>query len=255
MPNKGKHKKAQHASSAHAHQPAKPPQEAMIKIPNPLPVQIQPSTEDNQRHGDEKDNRNAHLRAAQRQNHISIGAGIIAFLGLVAVYISIWQSRSTFQEGQRAWVLVVRTPIMSPGEQSEPDMTKAKSIPLSADTPGMAIVVIKNTGLSPALKVETRMDAPHYIASPACKLISLPPNSAQSVSVMGPGQVDIGGEMLIAPSRDCLNAINRGEAILLMTGSIAYEDIFHHKHINKFCYQYGPREQTMVICNSGNETD
>jgi hypothetical protein len=96
------------------------PREPMFKIPNPLPVRVEKNAKEGERYTEEKDSRAAHLRAAIHLNRITIGAGMVSFITLGILFISIRYSRvatnaavsqartaqSEFESSQRPWVSV-----------------------------------------------------------------------------------------------------------------------------------------------------
>ena len=183
--------------------------------------------------------------------------GIMA--GIFYAVITYWQWRDlrrNFEVGQRAWVLVERAPIITDGTVNEPDITKIPSAPLVINTPQSILVAFKNSGMSPALKIHVRVNGAISASSKGCSLIALPPDSIDSTSVLGPGHVAWSTGLKIIVRPDCFDAINRGAAIVKMTGIIDYEDIFNHGHTTDFCLQYdAPKALGMADCKEGNDAN
>jgi hypothetical protein len=104
-----------------------PPRDLMFKIPNPLPVRVEKNAKDDERYTEERDSRSAQLRTARHLNRITIGAGVVSFLGLGVLYGSLiltgkalkltkqatdaavsqaQTAQSEFESSQRPWVSV-----------------------------------------------------------------------------------------------------------------------------------------------------
>ena len=114
-----------------------------MKISQPFTIRLEATTDENQQYAEQRASRDAHLRAAQRLNKITIGSGLIAIVSLVILGISIWQSRTTFQMGQRAWILVNAINLPITEDKRLVDFSTTSTTPIT--------FVVKNFGLSPGL--------------------------------------------------------------------------------------------------------
>jgi hypothetical protein len=211
---------------------ANPPHDLVVRIPNSISVRLDPSADENKRHAEEKTDREAQLRAAQRLNTITKWGAGITFLTLLALYLSIYQGQKTFETGQRAWVLVDTLNI---------------SRDLSASSPTPVNFVVKNFGQSPALKFtsEGSMEFTGYACPYANK--SIPYSSS---SVLGPGQPATNPNVAVGViSQACLDALHSGMASFRIKCTLHYMDIFMKDHTTTVCVQYeGMASHQMTSC-------
>ncbi|RSL15558.1 hypothetical protein EDE15_1049 [Edaphobacter aggregans] len=152
--NKKRHEKHH---EGHPQQPgtrANSVQEPLMKIPNPLPVQIESSSKGNERYDEEKKNRETTLRTAKHLNWITGVAAAISLLALVALYMSISVSRTQariaqqeFEMSQRPWVGLADPITIS---KLVDDPRGSMDIEITAK--------VKNFGNSPAFNVVPALD-------------------------------------------------------------------------------------------------
>lgn len=235
LSDNGKKKKKHQQPPNHSERVSTPPQEPVIKIPNPLPVQIQSSTEQNQQYSDEKSNRDALLRAAQRLNRITIAGAVIAFGSLIILYLSIRQSRQTFEAGQRAWALI--------------DVVNLET-PLNITVASPLSLVLKNVGQSPALHVHS--DGDERLTGEHCKGYKLIKPLTHTDMPLGPGQRIMLPDFSMGPvKQSCLDELDAGTSTYEVSGTIYYEDIFKAAHKTIYCVLYDRKTKNVIGCPDG----
>lgn len=239
MANNGKRKNGGQGPSGNPKPPAKPPRNIAVVIPQPFSVLKESSTEDNQQYAEERSSREAQLRTAQRLNSITIKGGVIAALSLLAVFLSLWQSRETSQEEQRAWVMVDYFKI-------DTALNTTQSVPIK--------FALKNFGKSPGIDVVSETHT--WVAGDACpsKIVRSPYKSKAPIAPEVSQELD--SLYIGALGQPCLDALTSGKASITYTGEISYWDIFHKKHLKEYCFQFeGERASQFTYCDAGNSVN
>jgi len=134
---------------------------------------------------------------------------------------------------QRAWVMAES--IATQGEFSEGSNMSVQ-------------VAITNSGLSPALAVETQSVLNVVLVNSA--LLPLrPPVYEPSKSVIGPHEISFIQSNAIPLTAPRVQAIKQGIVVLRVVGVIHYRDIFNKPHGTGFClewpYEPGRTEKTL----------
>lgn len=229
--------------------------EIVFHLPNPLPVQQRSSAEDGERYREEKTNRDKTLKTARQANVISLVSALVAFVALVTLYLTLTQSRESFERGQRAWITVTRVPILD-ARPNTPSVSAldAPNVPLVAEAPVVVPIIFKNGGLSPALHVVMHTD--HRVFQGAgCDFVhyELP---YESDTTIGPGDSASNWNYGFTLTQTCIDALERAQATFKIQGVIAYRDVFQHGRHTHFCFQYQAlSNKHMTACPAGNDID
>jgi hypothetical protein len=170
---------------------------------------------------------------------ISILGSVIAVLSLVAVYIGLFQNKSTFKRGERAWVMIEEFRFVNP---------------FSTTSNATIYTSIKNVGKSPALEVKVHKQS--TLSGPHCSInYSRGPYKGDTLDI-GPGQI----HPLISPTisplpQECIDDLNSGAATYKLEGTITYKDEFGDSHESGFCGMYaGLSTRDILPCDEGNYT-
>jgi len=224
----------------------------MLKIPNPLIVQTQSSSDDNERYSDEKTCRHDQVRVAKNLNWITgLGVGA-AIISLVAVGISILQSRRALMLDQRAWIKVG-----TPGPKIEEG--KEISYPLfGVNTGKTAARVINAKYVVEVLKAE---EAPHLPFEDKAMI------GTYTTGIMWPTDpFDLPNSKVLDPkavpiilSHDEAMELFSGNKYLAVHGIVEFRDIFGHPHWTHFCFWHPfanhPSSFSARTCTDYNEAD
>ena len=213
-----------------------PPSNSMCKIPNPLTVRHEPTTEENQRYTEERDTRHGQLRAAQTLNKITV-AGIVIGLGsLIGIIVNFQQSRRAFEADERAWLSPQGMNVMLPYEASH--VVIAVDFFNTGKTPAHIEKVVTDYGLGKKdgsinwfqSSIAGEQAVPPNIKTPIVYRIKLPITEEQFKDVI---------EMRLAVD---------------FKSTISYRDIFGRPHNTEICIAVtGPAEsfragQIMETC-------
>jgi hypothetical protein len=201
-------------------------------IPQPFTIRRDVTDSDKEQYKEERTSRNAQIRVAMWQNGISVVAAVISILSLGAVFLSIRESRKTFEAGERAWVLVDEMSLAH-------DFSNTESTPVK--------FVIKNVGQSPALNLTSEIHAD--FSGDGCPSVKFH-SPYTSDSVVGPGQTQTYGNFVVSTlSQQCVDALHSGSAAYTIKGTMQYKDIFGHVHSTGICSQYeGVSTRKMSDC-------
>ena len=109
-------------------------------VHNPLTIRQESDPKSDQRYTEEKNNRQAQLRAVERLNTITVFGVVLSLLAVVAVWYSLLITRRQFAADQRPWALVAGT------------------LPPKQDEQGKVLipVYVANYGKTPALETTIR---------------------------------------------------------------------------------------------------
>jgi hypothetical protein len=186
-----------------------------------------------------RNNDTAHKAAPSGGNNCAIFAVVIASLSLVATCVGLFQNRSTFKRGERAWVMVEEFRFVAP---------------FSTTANASIYTSIKNVGKSPALQV--RVHKQSTLSGGRCVIKYNPPPYKADTLDLGPGQIHPLLSPIISPlAQDCIDDLNSGAAIYKLEGTISYKDEFGEPHESGFCGMYaGLLTRDIIPCDEGNYT-
>jgi hypothetical protein len=219
---------------------AAPPRNIAVKIPQPFTVRQESTSEDNDRYGDQKSNRDAVLRAANRLNRITIVGTLIPVLSLCAVYLTLRQTDRSMRIDQRAWLSAYN-----------PHERKAEGFL-------HLIANVQNTGKTPAMRVHNRIQATSIKTHIPCKVIlaQFQPSTHPSSTVTFPGDKSGEVETRYPLSNSHAIAFLQGSETIELCGVIDYFDIFEGQHTTTFCYMLSKIEGEnfdAVDCDEDND--
>lgn len=211
----------------------------MFKIPNPMPVQVQPTTEDNQRHAKEENYHGRQTELASSLNWITGIAAVITLVGVIASLaigiFNISSSRKALETDQRAWVM------------TEPSVTEKNSGGTYFKVP------FRNTGHTPALHTHAWINSTgDYSRIPERD----PVGNSENVPnfVVGPNDTGNTSTFDNPLSDSDVQKIAAG-ARLYIYGTIAYDDVFGKSHWTQFCVYPGTDLKGFGPCAKHNTTD
>ena len=85
---------------------SRPPRQITMNVPSPLTIRQQPDPEAKTRYSEEKSDRQAQVRAANRLNWITVIGAILTLLSLGGLYLTLLQTRRQFALDQRPYMTV-----------------------------------------------------------------------------------------------------------------------------------------------------
>ena len=182
-----------------------------------------PSPNDDQWHEEQKRYWERQIRVSKWLNWITVGGGIVALGGLIAVYAQLQMMKTSLRTTERAWVT-----IQGPKLQA----------PLAIGEIPSVYVRIQNSGRSPALKVKLRhsFGMPDMLAEGPMPPEEPPSTDDESSSVIAPGEYQISIVPFGSPlTEEYLAHLKKGESTVFTYGTVTYFDIFDVKHQTNFC--------------------
>jgi hypothetical protein len=211
------------------------------KIPNPLPVQVQPTSEENTRHADQDQDRKRGIQLAGNLNKITAVYASITLIGIVVsllgVLYNVHSSREALKLDQRAWVGPITTQV---------------AVHSTADEKGLYFEVpYSNIGKTPALQVHSWIG---NTGDPK-RIEDHRPDGTQASGLLLPGGIMNTSTSGHPISLDVAQQIEQG-ASFYVYGQIWYEDIFKQQHWTRFCFQPGGQDlKAFAPCTGYNDTD
>lgn len=122
------------------------------------------------------------------------------------------------------------------------------------------VIAVKNSGKTPARDVRTVTTVFFEKTGTILKqLVPINVKDLQGVGILQPGAnlelnavFPTNGGVI---SKNDIEEITRGKAVISIVSEISYEDVFKKSHFTKFCFQLSPDLAVFHGCNKGNDAN